>query len=156
MRVVFLDFDGVLNSAKYRSTVKDCRRDFIDERKLEQLGAFVREIRAEIVLSTSWRRFWNEVEKQEHPEGEIINLLFAKYGMKIYSKTECFDNNRNLEITDWLSRHNVENYVIFDNFDFFWSATNRAHFVKTNDAREGLSPYDLAVAKYILCPKEDI
>ena len=88
MRVVFLDFDGVLNSAKYRSTVKDCHRDFIDERKLEQLGEFVREVGAEIVLSTSWRRFWSEGEKQEHPEGEIINLLFAKYGMKIYSKTE--------------------------------------------------------------------
>ncbi len=150
MKVIFLDFDGVLNSAKYRESVKDCHRDFINEFNLERLADFVRQTNAEIVLTTSWRRFWNEGEKQEHPIGERINELFSKYGMKIHSKTEDFNNNRNLEVSDWLARHdNVENYVIFDNFDFFWSKTNRAHFVKTNDSRDGLSPCDLGVATLI-------
>lgn len=149
MKVIFLDFDGVLNSAKYRESVEDYHSNFVDERKLEMLADFVREVNAEIVLSTQWRLHWNEDDTQEHPDGYRINELFAKYGMKIYSKTESFGNNRNLEVADWLARHEVENYVIFDDFDFFWSEVNRAHFVKTNDAKDGLTEYEIGTARLI-------
>ncbi len=149
MKVIFLDFDGVLNSAEYRNSVDDYYSNFIDERKLELLALLVREYNAEIVLTSQWRLHWNEGEVQEHPDGSRINKLFAKHGMKIYSKTESFGNNRNLEVADWLARHEVENYVIFDDFDFFWSETNRAHFVRTNDAKDGLTDSGIEAARFI-------
>ena len=149
MKVIFLDFDGVLNSAKYRESVEDYHSNFVDERKLEMLADFVREVNAEIVLSTQRRLHWNEDDTQEHPDGYRINELFAKYGMKIYSKTESFVNNRNLEVADWLARHKVENYVIFDDIECFWSETNREHFVRTNDAKDGLTEYEIGTARLI-------
>lgn len=149
MKVIFLDFDGVLNSAKYRESVEDYHSNFIDERKLEMLAVLVEETGAEIVLTTQWRLHWNEGDVQEHPDGYRINELFAKYGMKIYSKTECFGNNRNLEVADWLARHDVDNYVIFDDIDFFWSESNRMHFIKTNDAKDGLTGYETGIARFI-------
>ncbi len=150
MKVIFLDFDGVLNSAEYRDSVEDYYNDFIDENKLEMLAYFVRENDAKIVLTTQWRLHWNEGKKQEHPEGDRINALFSKYGMEIYSKTEYLDDNRNLEISDWLVRHDVESYVIFDDIDHSWSETNRMHFVKTDDAKDGLTYDSLHMANLIL------
>ena len=53
MKVIFLDFDGVLNSAEYRNSVDDYYSNFIDERKLELLALLVREYNDEIVLTVS-------------------------------------------------------------------------------------------------------
>lgn len=150
MKVLFLDFDGVLNSADYRNSVADYHHNFINERKLEMLADFVKATGAEIVLTTQWRLHWNEGNHQTHPDGDRINALFEKYGMKIYSKTDYLDNNRNLEVADWLVRHGVESYVIFDDVDFHWTETNRACFVKTDDAKDGLSECNLEAAKVIL------
>ncbi len=149
MKVIFLDFDGVLNCARYRFSVADYHSNFIDETRLKLLADFVKETGAEIVLTTQWRLHWNEGEKQNHPDGDIINALFAKYGLKICSKTEYLDNNRDLEVADWLVRHKVENYVIFDDVDCFWMELNRAHFVKTNDAKDGLTGYEIGIARFI-------
>lgn len=149
MKVIFLDFDGVLNSADFRNSATDYLSNFIDEKKLEIFAGFVKETDAKIVLTTQWRIHWNEGDKQTHPDGERINTLFTKYGLKIYSKTDCLDDNRNLEISDWLVRHDVENYVIFDNIDFSWSEINRMHFVRTNDAKNGLTESEIAVARFI-------
>ena len=59
MRIIFLDFDGVLNSVKY-----DRERDItintnLDESRLPLLKQLVDVTQAKIVLSTSWRRHWN-------------------------------------------------------------------------------------------------
>jgi len=58
MKVIFLDFDGVLNSVKY-----DRKRDwnkltFIDESRLPLLKQIVDSTGAVIVLSTTWRNHW--------------------------------------------------------------------------------------------------
>ena len=149
MKVVFLDFDGVLNSAEYRSNADDYHSNFIDERKIGMLADFANETDAKIVLTTQWRLHWNEGCVQAHPDGERINALFEKHGLKIYSKTDYLDNNRNLEIADWLVRHDVESYVIFDDVDFGWSESNRIRFVRTDDSADGLSEENLATAKRI-------
>ena len=150
MKVIFLDFDGVLNTAHYRQSVKDYHKDFIDRSKLALLADFVRETGAQIVLTTQWRLHWNEEEEQLHPDGERINSLFAEFGMKIFSKTDYLDDNRNLEVADWLVRHDVENFVIFDDVDYFRSEINRAHFVRTDDSADGLSEKEISSARFIL------
>lgn len=51
MKVIFLDFDGVLNSRSFRAV----RSDIIDEKHMTFLRRIVEATGAGIVLSTSWR-----------------------------------------------------------------------------------------------------
>lgn len=56
MRVIFLDFDGVLNSAVYDRTRDLTKNTSIDETRLPLLKQIVDRTNAKIVLSTSWRK----------------------------------------------------------------------------------------------------
>ena len=138
MNVIFLDFDGVLNSADFRDSVEDYYNNFIDETRMPILGRIVRQTDAVIVLSTTWKVMWEKDAERNTEGGKAIDEIFGRYGMSIYSKTECADDDRNFEIFLWLCNHEVENYVILDDLDFRWSEENRRHFVKTYDERCGL------------------
>lgn len=142
MKIIFLDFDGVLNSAKHRESTDDYHNNFIDESRLPFLKRIVDETGAKIVLTSTWRLYWNDGGTDDITEK--INAPFKKYGMEIYSKTDDYDENRDYEIAMWLCSHGAENYVILDDMDFRWSEQNRKHFVKTDD-ETGL---DETTAKY--------
>ena len=111
MKVIFLDFDGVLNNAEYRNSVPDYYRNFIDESRMPFLKQIIEETGAVIVLTTTWRMYWDKCEFQVSEDTQKINNMFNKYGLTIYSKTDTFDENRNFEISLWLCRNEVENYV---------------------------------------------
>ena len=117
------------------------------------LKKIVDETGAVIVLSTTWREYWDEEGFIDPKNTKKINDIFAKYGLKIYSKTDTFDENRNFEITLWLCRNKIENYVILDDVDFRWSDENRIHFVKTDDSKLGLDESATKLAIEILCNK---
>ena len=138
MKVIFLDFDGVLNSALYRDSVDNYHENFIDETRMPYLRRIVEETGAVIVLSTTWKTHWDEEDESVFEDTKKINDIFAKFGLKIHSKTENCNDNRNLEISLWLCSNAVENYVILDDLDFHWSEKNRKHFVKTDDSQQGL------------------
>ncbi len=149
-KVIFLDFDGVLNNADYRDTVKDYYNNFIDETRMPYLKRIVNETGAVIVLTTTWRLFWNENSTYFLENTQKINRIFEKYGLKVYSKTDFYEEKRNFEISLWLCEHSVENYVILDDIDFGWSEENRRHFVQTDDSREGLDERTTQLAINIL------
>ena len=138
MKVIFLDFDGVLNSADFRDSVDDYYHNFIDETRMPVLSRIVRETGAVIVLSTTWKVLWDKDVERNTEDGRKIDEIFGGYGLEIFSKTECADDDRNFEIFLWLCNHEVENYVILDDLDFRWSDENRRHFVMTYDDRCGL------------------
>lgn len=121
MKVLFLDFDGVVNNAEYRNSVPDYYSNFIDELRMPFLKQIVEETGAIIVLTTTWRMYWDECDIRVSEDTQKINNIFAEYGLRIYSKTDTFDENRNFEISLWLCRNEVENYVILDDIDFRWS-----------------------------------
>lgn len=150
MKVIFLDFDGVLNSAKYRNSVPDYYSNFIDESRMPFLKQIIEETGAVIVLTTTWRMYWDKCEVQVSEDTQKINNMFDKYGLTIYSKTDTFDENRNFEISMWLCRNEVENYVILDDMDFRWSEENRKHFVKTDDDNQGIDEQTTNLAIRIL------
>lgn len=114
------------------------------------LKQIVEETGAVIVLTTTWRMCWDAYDVRVAEDTRKINNMFAKYGLTIYSKTDTFDENRNFEISLWLCRNEVENYVILDDLEFHWSEENRRHFVKTDDDNQGLDEQTTNLAIRIL------
>ena len=135
MKIIFLDVDGVLNSAEYRSQLgMQYFSEIIDRQKMPLLKRIVEETDAQIVLSSTWRKFWNPREKQQDSAGQYFADLFREYGLWIHSKTPVIERaGRNEEIQAWLERYPyVDGYVILDDKDFGWSDALRAHFVQTD------------------------
>ena len=141
MKIIFLDIDGVLNSSDYRKQLGiRYFSEIIDQSKMLLLKKIVDAADAKIVLSTSWRKFWDEGESQLDPVGQYINNVFAEYGLTIYGKTAVMEESgRNAEIKAWLDgKWYVDGYVILDDKDFGWSPDLRSHFVRTDLKGDGL------------------
>lgn len=149
MKFIFLDFDGVLNSSQFRETTDDYHNNFIDQTRLPFLKKIIDETRAKIVLTTTWRLYWNGNDATDEIT-EKINAPFKKHGMEIYSRTDDYGENRDYEIAMWLCNHGADNYVILDDVDFRWSMENRRHFLKTDDSAHGLDEITAAHAIEIL------
>ena len=151
MKVIFLDIDGVLNTEAYRENPEVDYLEYpISEVHMYLLEYLTKHTDAKIVLSSTWREYWDCGEIQSDPFGTYINGLFEKYGLEIYDKTPEL-RYRDDEITEWLKLYEgqIENYVIIDDFDFEWSDENEKHLIKTKD-ETGLDEEAVARAIRIL------
>lgn len=140
MKVIFLDFDGVLNCVKSKSRAPFSQLVWyvgLDSDKMRNLAKIVQETDAKIVLTTTWRDHYTiGAYKQEDPVGKYVNNKFRKVELKIYDKIQRgkrFDRGRGVNV--WLDEHpEVTNFVILDDeemgyyndYDLF-----DPHFVKT-------------------------
>ena len=149
MKVIFLDFDGVLNSEKY---IRSCGHYgvAIDSSRMVLLKQIVDATDAVIVLSTSWREHWDSNKYYCDETGLEINSIFNEFGLEIFSKTPNLGSNREQEIKMWLDEHNdMENFVVLD--DAFLSADYlNGHFVKTSNYRNGIDEKNVKEAIGIL------
>ena len=121
-KIVFLDFDGVLNSQKY-DRARGLYDSFLDETRLVLLKKLVNMTGAEIVLTTTWRYHWSKMDNECDSVGRSINYIFQKNGLEIADKTpEIADIERAEEIRTWLSLHKGEYdaFVIIDDLVFNW------------------------------------
>ena len=153
MKIIFLDIDGFLNSSDYRKQLGiQYFSEIIDRRKMPLLKNIVDATDAKIVLSTSWRKFWNEEELQLDPAGQYINDVFTEYGLSVYGKTPVMEESgRNTEIKVWLDgKWYVDRYVILDDKDFGWSPELRAHFIQTDLNGDGLEEAQVREAIEVL------
>lgn len=135
MKVIFLDIDGVLNTKSYRENPEvDYFEQPISDIHMCLLEYLVKSTGAKIVLSSTWREYWEPGEEQSDRFGYYINELFSKYSLEIYDKTPEH-RDRSDEIDAWKNLHQgeIESYVILDDFDFEWSEENGKHLVKTTD-----------------------
>ena len=168
MKVIFLDIDGVLNSEN--SLMED---DSLEEDLILNLKEIIKNTKAEIILSSSWRVLFNSLRRLMDrlgkvglhisgltPDGvswkwiENQNLKpSAKYrdtytnweGKKIDITTD-----RGAEIFKWLSDHKeVETFVILDDEDFDIKNYFPNELIKTN-FKTGLSKEDVKKAINIL------
>lgn len=111
MKIVLLDFDGVLNDSNWlRSLEERSWIGMIDPSKVELLNQIIKETEAKIVVSSSWR-IQNSTEQLQDMldrcgfNGEVIGCTPAKL-------SNCFRGN---EIQWWLNKHpEVEKFVILD------------------------------------------
>ena len=146
MKVLFLDFDGVLNSEKY---VRGCGHfgAVIDPSRMVLLKQIVDATGARLVLSTSWREHWGRTDAECDDTGRQINAIFADHGLTVWDKTPQLRLSREEEIKAWLDVHpEVTAFAVLD--DRVLSADFLdGHFVKTANYRDGLD--EAAAAKAI-------
>ena len=133
MDVIFLDFDGVLNSRRFRAA----RSGMIDEKHMTFLRRIVEETGARIVLSTSWRVYWDASPENRSETGWEIQRFFEKYGIEIFGKISD-GSDRAQEIRHWLNgRSDVGRYVILDDSPFGWGELAE-RLVRTGGLHDGL------------------
>lgn len=148
MKIIFLDIDGVLNSAEYDRQRSENDGN-IDITRLPLLKELIDETKAVIVLSSSWRKLWERGVCQ-FEEGKEINRIFNLYGLKIYDKTPVL-GSRKAEITQWIKNHpETKEYVILDDMLFGWEEL--APFLVRTDGMvgRGLERSHIEKAKEIL------
>ena len=138
LKILFLDFDGVLNSEQYLHRCGEYGVVF-DPACMVQLQRIVQTTDARIVLTSSWREHWESDESCGDNTGVQINTLFHQYGLSVWDKTPKLRDRREKEIEAWLTAHpDVENFAVVD--DRFLSANLlEEHFVKTSNYQSGLN-----------------
>lgn len=151
MKVIFLDFDGVLNSERYFHA-HGYEGLMLDPACLERLKLLVGITDAKIVLSTSWREHWEKEKSNCSAIGLEMNEIFKKYGLKIFDKTPFSGIDRESDIEEWLKRHpKTSNFVVLDD-RILDSAVIRGHFVKTDPYLYGF--HDSALENAVLILKK--
>jgi hypothetical protein len=129
MKVLFLDVDGVLNSAQWFEA--DRRRDgdylglvSVDPVAVAMILGVVHATGAKIVLSSTWRLVDHYVQ------------ALKDAGLSFYSMTPVLrTSNRGEEIKAWLKEHpEVDCFAIVDDDADAGDCGLRSRFVKTNFA----------------------
>ena len=132
MKVIFLDFDGVLNSGDNSEVLTNMVAEnpelmqmykpgiMFDERCVRWLEWIIRETGCKIVISSSWRLYynldqlqtiWNELSLP----GEIIGYTPFETGILMLDKQEITrDFERGREIQSWLNDNKPDTYCIVD------------------------------------------
>lgn len=148
--IIFLDFDGVLNTEQYQARLavdgkpsKDAWGPLFDPHAVGNLRKIIESTGAAIVISSSWRyihrlgslrMMW---EVRELP-GKIIDMLPC--GAAYISRGE--------DIECWLNGHGHPDYVIIDDLDDFYPSQHD-RYVETNPI-VGISVADAARAIKLL------
>ena len=137
-KVIFLDFDGVINgSGPVRYILwkifkalkleklynKIYKEDVygVHERKVKRLATICHITGAYVVLTSSWRdRVYRVIDTgvlSMNPDDNKLAKLFQKYNIGVIGCTKhSFDNVRQKEILDWLSRYEniIDDFIILD------------------------------------------
>ncbi len=140
MKVIFLDFDGVLNSEEYSRLrnimgAKDSGSFMhrssgqVDPVAVARLNRIVESTGAAVCISSTWRRL--------HIIGELNAILRERgFAGRVVGATPWLNKPRGLEIQDWLDlegqRHDVEAFVILDDDADMEHLMD--HLVQTNGA----------------------
>lgn len=149
MKVLFLDFDGVLNSDKFLRKSEN-KGAIVDPKCMVLLKQIIDETNAKIVLSTSWREHWEQNAEKCDETGRLINRIFEDFEMSVFQKTPLLNTNREAEIKAWLDgRNDVENFVVLDDRVLSAPFLN-SHFVKTSNSKGGLDEEGVKKAVLIL------
>jgi hypothetical protein len=135
MRVLFLDFDGVLNSGQFG--FKE-----LDPRAIEMLNGVVSATGAVVVVSSSWRYAYTLTQLR----AMLVSLGFSGEVVDVTGVSLSGDRRR--EVNDWLEDHpEVTAYAIVDDTAYHFPAER---FVRT-DMRVGLQSSDCQKLVEILC-----
>lgn len=136
MKVIFLDFDGVLNTQEYRD-IHGSSKAGIDSSRLSLIKRLVDSTGAKIVLITSLREYWEKDPNKCDYFGKIINDEFAKLGLEVYDKTPVSESGkREDEILEWIvDNPGIKNYVVIDDGGLL-AKFLVGHFVQPKDGLE--------------------
>lgn len=129
MNIVFLDYDGVVNTLMFDGIKKDPYFNFPEDGKVNNYQAIMwlnklcKDCDAKIVVTSTWREYDNYKEC-------LYNGGLDK-DIQILGKTEECYIPRGEEIKMWLEKHpDVENYVVLEDAEDVSAVQD--HVVKTN------------------------
>ncbi|HEX2568852.1 MAG TPA: HAD domain-containing protein [Polyangia bacterium] len=152
MRIIFLDLDGVLVTARLLRRItaeRESLADALDSRAVALLNDLVARADARIVISSSWRELFNLDELTQllgsaGLQGPILDV--TPIGLPAAGAKTAV---RGHEIQQWLDQHpNVSAFVILDD------AADLAHlepWLIRTDIEEGLQPHHVERALALLC-----
>jgi hypothetical protein len=137
-KYIFLDIDGVLNC---NNTTDDCfGMTGIEDRLVKKLSTIVNATGAEIVLTSTWRDYWEPDKKEiQDAEGTYLDEKLLKQGLHISAKTDPdWLYKRGDGIIEWLKDKNVESFVILDDEPHDYKEVNlEQHWIQTYDVNDG-------------------
>lgn len=169
-KLVFLDFDGVLNSSEFAAHLSRNDEpaqdrmglDWFDPNAVECMNRIVDATGAKIVVTSSWRylglaklqKLWKERELHGEIVGmtslHVVDELILEKGIE-WLEREMNGSLRSEEIAHWLKSYNInDNYVILD--DLPMPKELQARFVQINP-KFGLSDLQVKQAITILNSK---
>jgi hypothetical protein len=132
MKIVFLDFDGVLNSHVFLTeSVRDREGEWdgnehkmLDPKAVSRVNAVLERTGARVVISSSWRHGW-PIERLK----EILTA--AGFVGEVIDYTPRYGKDRGHEIDEWLQDHDEghDPFVILDDDSDMSHMTK--HLVKT-------------------------
>lgn len=159
MNVIFLDIDGVLNTESYvthfweycrlhdmkrpqaRKEFNELLRDeygnLFDPLAVSWLKYVIEQSGVtDIVISSSWRlsglQFMQDLWKHRGLCGNVIDITAYKAKNELPRDLPFAERfERGNEIQEWIDKHNVDSYVIFDD-DNDMLPEQLPHFVQTN------------------------
>ncbi len=129
-RIVFLDFDGVLNCES--STQELGTRYQFGKSCVAAVNLLLRRTDARIVITSSWRDHWTLRENAEFLERDGV------LSGRVIGKTPTLERERGIEIDSWLhsAPYPVESFVIVDDRDDM--AMHSSRLIRT-DSQVGLT-----------------
>ena len=132
-KIIFLDFDGVLNTEHYQSLLQyqgkpwqDEYGAFFDPKAVKQLKRIIDATDADIVVESSWKYLGLDAMKElwevRNLPGTIIDITPSLLG-----------KNKGVEIASWLSKYAKQDirYVIIDD-EYVILDSQLPHFILTN------------------------
>lgn len=132
-KILFLDFDGVLNTEHYQSLLQyqgkpwqDEYGAFFDPKAVKQLKRIIDATDADIVVESSWKYLGLDAMKElwevRNLPGTIIDITPSLLG-----------KNKGVEIASWLSEYAKQDirYVIIDD-EYVILDSQLPHFILTN------------------------
>lgn len=111
MKVVFLDFDGVINSIQWIKNKDDKWKikHSINPQAIQWVSEFCEKYNYKVIISSTWRYGGlEECKKYLYDNGFRKSIDIIDTTPIIHGK------ERGDEITEWLNNHPVEKYLIFD------------------------------------------
>ena len=150
-KYIFLDIDGVLNS---EHTWDNTRSTIISNVLVENLKYVVEQTKAKIILSSSWRTYFNENinDTTNIVAISLVNSL-NKQCLKLHDMTPFvkgqFSNERGLEIKAYIDKHNIKDYVVIDDEEFsdFKTHLDMSRFIQTTFGNEHTNVKDEGLSK---------
>ena len=135
MKVIFLDIDGVLNSFKTTSRTPSGYRG-VSNSLVKRLQKLIKSTGAVVVLTSSWK----------HSDDMDLAYLYKKLGSaKPVDRTydpEDRDSRRGAGINAWLESHEVEEFVILDDYSFEFKEQGLMPHLILTDETVGLTDDD--------------
>jgi hypothetical protein len=134
-KIIFLDFDGVLNTEYYQNllyhegkALQDEYGSYFDPEAVKQLKRIIDTTQADIVVESSWKYLGLEAMQEMWDEREMPG--------RVIDITPTVGYNKGIEIASWLSEHTTEGtkYVIIDD-EYVILDSQQPHLILTN-------PYD--------------